>query len=132
MSGLGDAYRDSPLSVEGHPRLAAGPRPGRRLPDATVTVAGQPVRLHALLARPGVHVLLHRDARCVDAAGFGPRVAFHRLTSVPGAGLVAVRPDGYVGFRCRTADVAQLWAWLAGIGAVPPGVQRGAPPHHAR
>lgn len=41
----------------------------------------------------------------------------HRLTSAPGGGLVAVRPDGYIGFRCATAGVAQLRAWLARIGA---------------
>jgi 2-polyprenyl-6-methoxyphenol hydroxylase-like FAD-dependent oxidoreductase len=118
VSRLGMAYRQSPLSVEGHPRLRAGPRPGQRLPDATVTVRGCPVRLHSLLARPGVHVLLHRDAAPIEHPGFGPRVAFHRLASTPGAGLVAVRPDGHVGFRCRTADIAQLRAWLARIGAV--------------
>ena len=42
VSRLGVAYRDSPLSAEGHPRLAGGPRPGQRLPDATVAVAGHP------------------------------------------------------------------------------------------
>jgi hypothetical protein len=53
---------------------------------------------------------------------FGPRVTIHRLASAPGAGVVAVRPDGYVGFRCGTAEVGQLRAWLARIGAVqPPG-----------
>jgi len=36
---------------------------------------------------------------------------------VPGRGLVAVRPDGYVGFRSGTADVRQLTAWLTRIGA---------------
>ena len=36
----------------------------------------------------------------------------HRLTSVPGRGLIAVRPDGYIGFRCQTADANQLMAWL--------------------
>jgi 2-polyprenyl-6-methoxyphenol hydroxylase-like FAD-dependent oxidoreductase len=95
ISQLRIAYPDSPLSVDGTPRLLGGPRPGHRLPDATVTVNGRRVRLHALLAQPGVHVLLQRDAR----------------------GLLAVRPDGYVGFRCGDADVGQLVAWLARIGA---------------
>ncbi len=117
VSQLGMAYGNSPLSVEGHPRLRAGPRSGHRLPDATVTVMGHPVRLHSLLARPGVHVLLHRDADHIEHANFGPLVTFHRLTSTPGAGLVAVRPDGYIGFRCRTAGIAQARAWLARTGA---------------
>ncbi|MGE3599919.1 MAG: FAD-dependent monooxygenase, partial [Dehalococcoidia bacterium] len=111
VSRLGLAYRNSPLSVEGHPRLSAAPRPGRRLPDATVTVEGRRLRLHSLLARPGIHVLLHRDANHIEHRDFGPHVTFHRLASVPGTGLVAVRPDGYVGFRCRTADTTQMRAW---------------------
>jgi 2-polyprenyl-6-methoxyphenol hydroxylase-like FAD-dependent oxidoreductase len=120
VSRLDVAYRRSPLSVEGRPRLPAGPRPGERLPDAMVTAGGQPVRLHALLAHPGVHVLLHRDAAPIERLTFGPHVRSHRLTSVPGAGMVAVRPDGYAGFRCGTADVVQLRAWLARIGAGDP------------
>ena len=123
VSRLGVAYRDSPLSAEGHPWQPGGPRPGQRLPDATVAVAGHPlrqVRLHSLLARPGVHVLLHRDAERIEHLRLGPQVTFHRLASTPGAGLVAVRPDGYVGFRCRTAGIAPLRAWLAQIGAVQP------------
>lgn len=120
MSQLHVAYPHSPLSVEGMPRLHGGPRIGRRLPDATVTTEGRQVRLHALLAQPGVHVLLQSDARDLGRLPFGlsPHVTIHRLTSIPGAGLIAVRPDGYVGFRCGTSDTAQLAAWLAHIGAV--------------
>jgi 2-polyprenyl-6-methoxyphenol hydroxylase-like FAD-dependent oxidoreductase len=117
MSGLRMAYIGSPLSCEGTPRLLVGPRPGHRLPDATVATHGQRVRLHTLLARPGIHVLLHRDAEDLVGGALGPRVFVHRLTSEPGAGLVAVRPDGYVGFRCGIASASQLSAWLASIGA---------------
>jgi hypothetical protein len=120
LSQLRVAYRDSPLSMEGTPRLPAGPRVGQRLPDATVTSSGRQVRLHELLARPGVNVLLHRDANPLEHLALGPHVTVHRLTSTPGTGLVAVRPDGYVGFRCRIADVPQLRAWLARIGAGTP------------
>ncbi|WP_232108243.1 MULTISPECIES: hypothetical protein [Streptomyces] len=35
----------------------------------------------------------------------------------PGRGLVAVRPDGHVGFRCGAADPAGLTGWLSLIGA---------------
>jgi hypothetical protein len=31
--------------------------------------------------------------------------------------MMAVRPDGYVGFRCGIADAGQLQSWLACIGA---------------
>lgn len=58
MSQLLVGYPGSPLSCEGAPRLRRGPRAGARLPDATVTSDGRRVRLHELLARPGVHVLL--------------------------------------------------------------------------
>jgi hypothetical protein len=118
-SRLDLAYRDSPLSLEGGSRPAGGSRPGRRLPDATVSVGGRRARLHQLLVEPGVHVVLHRDADPVERLAVGPHVTFHRLESEPGTGLVAVRPDGYVGFRCRTAEVAPLQAWLARIGALP-------------
>jgi len=121
MSGLRIAYFDSPLSCDGTPRLGLGPRPGSRLPDATVTTAGRLVRLHSLLARPGIHLLLYRDAADLERQALGPYVIVHRLTSEPGAGLVAVRPDGYVGFRCGIASAGPLSAWLARFGAALPG-----------
>ncbi|MFD2684429.1 hypothetical protein ACFS5L_06045 [Streptomyces phyllanthi] len=102
----------------GAPRLRGAPRPGDRLPDATVSVGGPPRRLHGLLARPGVHLLLQRDADPPPDTALGPRVTVLRLTNSPGRGLVAVRPDGHVGFRCGTADPAGLTGWLALIGAV--------------
>jgi 2-polyprenyl-6-methoxyphenol hydroxylase-like FAD-dependent oxidoreductase len=112
-------YPQSPLSVEGEPRATTGPRAGRRLPDADVTAEGKPVRLHALLAGPGIHVLLARDAARLEQRTFGLHVALHRLTSTPGTGVVAVRPDGYIGFRCGVADEAHLRAWLVRLGALP-------------
>jgi len=120
VSQMRVAYADSPLSVEGNPRLAGGPRAGHRLPDATVMCSGHRVRLHGLLARPGVHVLLQRDAAYLEHLALGPHITVHRLMSAPGRGLVAVRPDGYVGFRCQIADLAQLQTWLARIGAMQP------------
>jgi len=117
LSQLAVSYHGSPLSVEGTPRPRGGPRAGDRLPDRTVRSAGRSIRLHELIARPGVHVLLDRDADRLDALPPGPLVSVHRLTSVPGRGLVAVRPDGYIGFRCQIAEARQLSAWLARIGA---------------
>ncbi len=121
LSQLRVSYRGSPLSVEGTPRSRAGPCAGDRLPDKTVTAAGRSIRLHELLARPGVHVLLDRDADRLDTLPLGPLVSVHRLTSVPGRGLMAVRPDGYIGFRCQVAEANQLIAWLARVGAGRPG-----------
>jgi hypothetical protein len=97
--------------------MSDGPHVGHRLPDATVTSGDCQVRLHALLARPGVPVLLQRDANQLEHLALGCHVTVHRLTSTPGEGLVAVRPDGYVGFRCGIADLPQLRAWLGLIGA---------------
>ncbi len=124
LSQLRVAYPDSSLSRDGRPGPATGPRPGYRLPDATVTADGRSVRLHSLLCRPGVHVLLQRDAGEVERLDLGRHVTVHRLTSEPGSGLVAIRPDGYIGFRCGLADIDQLRAWLVGIGAGAPAEDR--------
>src|SRR5579884_2647337 len=83
LSQLWVAYPGSQLSVEGRPGLGAGPRAGQRLPDAVVTGDGRRVRLHDLLAGPGVHVLLQRDAAPIRAEVLGPRVVVHRLSSAP-------------------------------------------------
>ena len=58
-------------------------------------------------------MLLDRDADRLDALPLGPLVNVHRLTNVPGRGLMAVRPDGYIGLRCQIAEANQLIAWLA-------------------
>jgi len=117
VSQLDVSYRGSPLSVEGTPHRRGGPRAGDRLPDRLVRVDGREIRLHDLLARPGVHVLLDRDAAWPGDLALSGSVHVYRLTSVPGRGLVAVRPDGHVGFRAGTAEVRQLAAWLTRTGA---------------
>ena len=104
-------YRHGALSVEGTP-AGSGPRPGDRLPDEEVVYDGRGVRLHEVIARPGVHILLRRDAEALDERLLGDHATVHRIDSWPGRGLVAVRPDGHVGFRCGTSDPAQLGAWL--------------------
>jgi hypothetical protein len=120
LSQLRVSYRDSPLSVEGTPRRHGGPRAGDRLPDQLVTSAGRSIRLHDLLARPGVHILLDRDADRLGILPSGRLLNVHRLASVPGQGLITVRPDGYVGFRCQATDVRQVTAWLTRLGARQP------------
>lgn len=106
-------HRDSVLSVEtvtGGP----GPRPGDRLPDGEVISDGRRVRLHELTARPGMHVLLARDA--ADPGLLATHVQAHRVESWPGGGLAAVRPDGFVGLRSGDGDAGALAAWLGVAG----------------
>jgi hypothetical protein len=74
-----------------------------------------------------VHVLLERDADRLGDVAAGPMVHVHRLTSTPGRGLTAVRPDGHIGFRCQTANAHQLTAWLAGMDVSPRCHRRQAP-----
>ena len=120
VSQLRVSYRASPLSVEGTSRRHGGPRAGERLPDQLVTSAGRTIRLHDLLASPGVHILLDRDAGRLDTLPPVRLVNVHRLASMPGRGLIAVRPDGYVGFRCQATEAGQLAAWLTRLGARQP------------
>jgi hypothetical protein len=108
-------YRNSPLSDEGVPG-GRSPRPGDRPPDEDVTSREQHVRLHDLTARPGLHILLERDAPAVDHRFIGPFMSVHRISSWPGNGLIAVRPDGHVGFRCREGDSDLLGSWLDLVG----------------
>ena len=117
VSQLGVGYRHSPLSVEGTPRRRGGPRAGDRLPDERVSSAGRTIRLHDLLAGPGVHILLDRDADPLVILPPGRFVSIHRLTSSPGCGLIAVRPDGYIGFRSQMVKTDQLATWLAWLRA---------------
>jgi hypothetical protein len=115
-------YRHSPLSHDGTPRTTGWPRPGDRLPDQLVLAASGQARLHELTATPGIHVLLERDApwdgAVLGTLPAGPRAHLHRLVDHDGEGVVGVRPDGYVGFRCGVVD-RQLHAWLSLVGAQP-------------
>lgn len=108
-------YPRSPLSLDAG-RGHRGPRPGDRLPDSDVVCGTERTRVHRLLASPGVHVLLERDAPEPPVTTADPRVAFHRVDSWMGEGLLAVRPDGHVGLR--TPDVADgaLARWLDLVG----------------
>jgi hypothetical protein len=50
----------------------------------------------------------------------GPLIHFHRLVNSRGTGLLAVRPDGYIGLRTGRAADPQLGRWLSRIGAAGP------------
>jgi 2-polyprenyl-6-methoxyphenol hydroxylase-like FAD-dependent oxidoreductase len=106
-------YRHSPLSIEGSPVIQGVPGPGERLPDAVVTTEEGIRRLHDLIARPGVHALLQRDAAAIDTSSIGIGLRVQRITSWPGTGIVLVRPDGHVGLRCGVTDHDQVRHWLS-------------------
>ncbi|HEX5534671.1 MAG TPA: FAD-dependent monooxygenase [Actinomycetales bacterium] len=117
VSGLRWSYRHSALNHDASPG-SRGPRPGDRMPDGWVLRGGERVRLHSLLARPGLHVLLQSDATAPAPAdgACGPWLQMHRL-DVPGSGMLVVRPDGFVGYRSagsrtRTSPNAELVQWL--------------------
>jgi 2-polyprenyl-6-methoxyphenol hydroxylase-like FAD-dependent oxidoreductase len=109
-------YRRSHLSVEGRPG-GPGPRPGDRLPDEELICDGRSVRLHDLTAGPGLHVLLERYSPALDEKLLGGHVTVHRVSGWTGRGLVAVRPDGFVGFRSGAGDIGTLVSWLDVVGA---------------
>jgi 2-polyprenyl-6-methoxyphenol hydroxylase-like FAD-dependent oxidoreductase len=115
LSGLRVHYRHSPLSIDEKPALADAPRPGDRLPDSDVTIGNRSLRLHRLVAQPGVHVLLRGTATRLDLP-FDRYLHVHRVTNWPGAGILIVRPDGYVGYRAATVDPQQCRNWLALLG----------------
>ena len=119
LSQLHVHYHHSEISVEGTPRSHHGPRPGKRLPDSAVEVAGGRTRLHELLAHPGVHVLLDRDAGRLPEQASHRLVDVHRILDWAGTGVCVVRPDGYVGFRCAGFEPRQVADWLALVGAPP-------------
>jgi 2-polyprenyl-6-methoxyphenol hydroxylase-like FAD-dependent oxidoreductase len=115
MSQLRINYRSSPLSMETTPRAPGRLRAGDRLPDDTVTAEEGPTQLHELIAQPAITVLLCRDSQELGECR-NPRVRVHRLTTWPGAGMMTVRPDGYIGLRAATAEHQDLAKWLALVG----------------
>jgi 2-polyprenyl-6-methoxyphenol hydroxylase-like FAD-dependent oxidoreductase len=119
LSQLRVSYHTSPLSVETTTLPWGQLRPGDRLPDRMVTAGGRQLRMHELLARPGVHLMLHADARTPAAMLSSPYVHVHRLTNIPGRGVMTVRPDGYIGLLSGTVDDQQLGTWLNLVGPGP-------------
>ncbi|GAA2253767.1 FAD-dependent monooxygenase [Streptomyces indiaensis] len=112
VSELGIHYRRGPLSVTGPHRPHRGPRAGDRLPDT-------PAGLQRGVAGPGYHLLLTGPGRrqpedmppgvrrdLLSVRHIGPRSPW------PGITHALVRPDGYVGYLGRGADLAGLRAYL--------------------
>lgn len=115
IAGMRIDYRRSPISAEGRSTRAGGLRSGDRLPDSPAGSVGG--SLHGLLAGAGVHVLLDRDTP-TPGIDLGPFTTVHRLADSPGTGIVAVRPDGYIGFLSGDADYEGLRRWLALTGSL--------------
>ena len=142
LAQLAIAYRDSPISQEGRPRLRTGPRAGDRLPDAPVTPHHRlPTTLHQVLAPGRFHLLLsgRSDAWPVGdglrGQLHGARIDVHRLVRQPGGdalhdisgeaherlGLTGpeatahhlVRPDGHIAYRCAGTDLDGVTAYLS-------------------
>jgi 2-polyprenyl-6-methoxyphenol hydroxylase-like FAD-dependent oxidoreductase len=144
ISELGIHYRNSPASSDGDRRGRHGPRAGDRLPDLPVIHNGQRSTLHAAVAGTGYRLLLcgggfdggsdladrwpglltvHRlgrrpepgalcdpDGTALRRLGLGPAGVTHYL----------IRPDGYIGYRSRGADLAGARAYLTRWLALPP------------
>ena len=117
LSQLRTRYHGSPISVDLGPAGALDLRPGGRVGDEWVTCGGRRQRLQELVGRPGIHLLSCRDAAPLDQQALGPQVTIHRLSDRAGAGVVAVRPDGYVGFRSARADAGEVTTWLELVAA---------------
>ena len=120
-------------------RLRRGPKPGDRLPDARISRDGQAGWLHDAVAAPSFHLLLCGSADGWDSdrlAAMRERhdgllvvhllarraapgalhdlngQAFARL-GVEGAAQYLVRPDGHIGYRCRSTNLGGVDRYLA-------------------
>jgi len=139
LSQLRINYRDSPAVDEGPPALRRGPRAGDRLPDAHIVEEARERWLQDVLATPTHHLLLcgpaeswNNDQLARLSGRYAGLVASHRLAREAGAdGLHdvrgeafarldveqaahhLVRPDGHIGYRSDTTDLAGLERYLA-------------------
>jgi 2-polyprenyl-6-methoxyphenol hydroxylase-like FAD-dependent oxidoreductase len=133
VSQLTINYRNSPAVHEGQPRLRHGPHPGDRLPDAPLSLDGNPTTLHKAVAAPGFHLLLAGPANAWPSPAPPALVQVHRLTHRPlPAALVdieghahrrlgldpthtahyLVRPDGHIAYRAAGTNLDGLRAYL--------------------
>ena len=115
VSELGIHYRRSPASSAGSRPPGKGPRAGDRLPDV-------PRGVQARSAGPGWHLLLSGppalwpDERFASVLrGRDDLISVHRLgreSPWPDVVQGLVRPDGYLGYVARGADLEGLRAYL--------------------
>jgi 2-polyprenyl-6-methoxyphenol hydroxylase-like FAD-dependent oxidoreductase len=134
VSQLAVHYGGSPLSTNGPGHAGRGPAAGHRLPDAAVLRDGRPSRLHDVVAPPCWHLLVlgdelaaacerlssrygdlrvHRIAEPGAARGVAiERADLQRLGLTRPAGLLLVRPDGYIGYRGGSSGLSGLAQYL--------------------
>lgn len=126
-------YASSPLTGGSAPAKKDPLRPGVRLPDVEVTLADgtrawtlalcAAPRLTLLTAAPGALDAL--AARFAQAVALRPVVAGGPLAPLA-TEVVAVRPDGHIGYRGPATDVAALERWLTGPLALTTSIPVGA------
>jgi 2-polyprenyl-6-methoxyphenol hydroxylase-like FAD-dependent oxidoreductase len=141
ISQLSIRYRNSPLSVEGTPRLGRGPRAGDRVPDSRIILDGRQTTVHGSLSPSAFHLLCFgpldswAGRKPIDAPWSDLiRVATVSADAAPGVwtdptrsvlrrfGLrgsdvahFLVRPDGYIGYRARGSDLTGVNAYLRSL-----------------
>ncbi|MCU1586034.1 MAG: monooxygenase [Microbacteriaceae bacterium] len=141
ISQLSIRYRNSPLSVEGTPRLGRGPRSGNRVPDSPIIVAGRPTTVHRSLSPSAFQLLcfgpleswaghesvdapwsnLIRVAMVGSDAAPGvwtdPTRSVQRRFGLRGSDVAhfLIRPDGYIGYRARGSDLGGVNAYLRSL-----------------
>jgi hypothetical protein len=120
-------YAGSPLVADlaRGPADAVSPHPGQRYPDWT-RLGGR--SHHVLVVGPvaGAEALTRLERRWSGLACVSPASEFDsRRAGVPDGGLVLIRPDGHIGFRCPSSAapaIAALDRHLASYLIPEPGV----------
>lgn len=125
LSQLNVRYPGGAVCTEEGRPPRSGLRAGMRVPDQPVDIGSRRHRLHAVLARPGVHVLLQQSAPAIDPTPPDGRLHVWRIRNWPGTGAIAVRPDGYVGCRDGSGDLHQIGNWVAMAARAPAVTGRG-------
>lgn len=122
-------YRDSPLTQGSAPRHSLY-RPGRHLPYLP-QFGGSPHELATLVRDKPSIVVVPDDNGVIDTAAVmraaGPAGSALDLVRLPaslpdlvpaprGGYLLGVRPDGFVGLRCKPGQAATIASWLGALG----------------
>lgn len=105
------SYGGGPITEQHRGRRPDRLQAGDPLPDVEVVTRGRTNRVHDLTCSPGVHVLHGAATHPHPAMGAIP-VTCHRIDTWPPQRILAVRPDGYIGYRDDSGDPSALDRWL--------------------